>query len=372
MVGLRLCLPRPGGAGWNTRSFLYAFALGAAGGFAAALIGLPLPMLLGSVVTVGAAAMFGPLPGGLLPSIPGRLRTFFIPIIGVSIGSAFTAEILNDIGRWWPSLLALFFFVPLAHGIGFTMLRQGGIEPVTAYWGSVPGGLIESVMMGEEAGADVAMLTMLQFLRLILCIIVVPLGFTLVTGHAVGSSAGVEMGNGAALALLDWAVLALAGIIGYFVGQWLRFPAAFLTGPILISAIFHLVGLVEGAPPSWLIQIVQLVVGVSLGTRFAGSAPAAVLRAARLAGTNVALVLALAAVAALVLPRLTGEPWQAVVLAFAPGGVAEMSLVALSLDIAVLYVTAHHLLRIVLSIGIAKVFSARVLANEKGRPAGRP
>ena len=35
---------------------------------------------------------------------------------------------------------------------------------------------------------------------------------------------------------------------------------------------------------------------------------------------------------------------------------AEMSLVALSLELAILYVTAHHVARIVLSIGCARLF----------------
>ena len=354
----RFRLPRLGlRDGWHPASFLFAFALGVAGGFAAAALGLPLPMLLGSVVTVGAASILGPLPGGLRPEVPGRLRLAFIPVIGVSIGAAFTPDILTDLARWWPSLAALVLFIPAAHGIGFLMLRRSQLDDATAYWGSVPGGLIESVMLGEEAGADVAMLTMLQFLRLILCIVLVPLGFALATGHAVGSGAGVVIGGGAPLAALDWVLLAAAGVAGVAAGQALRLPAAFMTGPILVSGIFHLLDWVEGAPPGWLIQLTQLVVGVSLGTRFAGMAPTALLTAMRLSSVNLVLVLAMAAVAAAILPRFTGEPWQAVLLAYAPGGLAEMSLVALSLDIGVLYVTAHHVARIVLSVGMAKLLS---------------
>ena len=50
-----------------------------------------------------------------------------------------------------------------------------------------------------------------------------------------------------------------------------------------------------------------------------------------------------------------GEPLAAAFLAFAPGGLAEMSLVALSLNMSVIYVTAHHVLRIVLAVSFAKL-----------------
>jgi uncharacterized membrane protein AbrB (regulator of aidB expression) len=50
-----------------------------------------------------------------------------------------------------------------------------------------------------------------------------------------------------------------------------------------------------------------------------------------------------------------------VFLAFAPGGLAEMALVALSLEISVIYVTVHHILRIILAVLLARAFAGRVL-----------
>ncbi len=152
---------------------------------------------------------------------------------------------------------------------------------------------------------------------------------------------------------MSWRYAALFG------GRRVGLPAAVLTGPLLVSGAAHLAGLVHGAPPRWLIDLTQLVVGVSLGCRFAGLAPRLVGTACRLAVVNLAIVLSLAGIAALTLPPLVGEPWEAVVLAFAPGGLAEMSLVALSLEVSILYVTAHHVARIVLAIGSAKMLDRR-------------
>jgi membrane AbrB-like protein len=344
-------------------TMLAAFALGAAGGFAAKALGLPLPMLLGSLITVSAAAIGGLRLGGRVLGIPMPIRSGFVPVIGVSIGTAVTPGILEEATRWWPSVLALFVFIPLAHAISYTLTRRlGGLDKATSYYGTMPGGFIESIWMGDQAGADAAYLTMLQFLRLILCIVLIPIGFSLVTGHAVGSATGAVIGGAEhVLTLTDWAILIAAGVLGAWLGSLTRLPAYMVTGPFLLSAIVHYMGWVEGGPPGWLISLTQLVIGASLGARFAGRSPRILLHGVRLAGVNVAAMLILTTIAATALHGVVGERWEAVFLAFAPGGLAEMALVALSLEISVVYVTVHHILRIILAVFVARIFAAWAL-----------
>jgi membrane AbrB-like protein len=339
-----------------------ALLLGALGGSAAQALHLPLGMLLGSLVVVGAVSILGWRPSGVTPAMPEPLRFFFVPVIGVSIGGAFTPQLMRDALLWWPSLLALALYLPLALGVGYLIYhRLGGIPKVTAFFGAVPGGLIETVVLGESAGADARMLTLLQFLRLILCIVLVPIGFTIATGHAVGSAAGVEMtGASAPITLRDTAIMLACGVAGYVIGKRLRFPAAIMTGPLFLSALAHLAGLTEAVPPGWALLLTQLVVGTSLGARFVGLPRSVLGRALVLAIVNAAVSLALAMGFALALAPVVAEPLAAVFLAFAPGGVAEMSLVALSLQLSVVYVSLHHVARIVLSVTVAQLLARRV------------
>ncbi len=347
------------------------FLIAAAGGFLATLLGLPLPMLLGSVLAVGAASYIGIRPGGRDPGIPLVLRLFFIPIIGISIGGAFTPQVFKEALAWWPSLLALFLYIPLAHWVGYRSYRLlGRLDKCTAYYSAVPGGLLEVIMMGEESGADRQMLTILQFMRLILCIMLVPLGFQLFEGMAVGSSAGASIGlPGVELGPWDVAVLAASAAVGFWVGRRFRLPAGVITGPILVSGIVHLAGLTQAAPPGWSIQLTQLVIGATLGARFVGLQTPVLWKAFRLALFNILFTLALALAAGFGLAGLVDENWEAVVLAFAPGGLAEMSLVAVSLQISVIYVTAHHVLRIILSVTVAKTFGRRIPPGPHQVPA---
>jgi membrane AbrB-like protein len=253
-------------------------------------------------------------------------------------------------------LLALCLYVPIAHGMGYAIYRWGGIGKREALFGAVPGGLIESTALAEAAGADVREVTVLQFLRLILAILTVPMIFWAMTGQAVGSASGVRLaGQDVALGLFDVAVLVAAGVIGALGAKMLRLPGWIVMGPLVASAAVHGLGWVTAGPPGWMVSATQVVLGTGLGARFGGVRGAVLLRAGRVALANGAAALLLALAFAEALHWAVGEPISAVFLAFAPGGLAEMSLIALSLNISVIYVTAHHALRIVLAVAMAQI-----------------
>lgn len=327
------------------------------GGIAGALAwsaSLPLGFLLGSLVVTAFWAVSGAKLMGRAVTLPARLRFSFVPVIGVAIGGAFTPSVVGQMTGWWPTLLALCVFVPMAHLMGFAIYRRLGIGRREAFYGAVPGGLLESVTLAEAAGADVRVVTVLQFLRLILTILTVPLIFWGITGHTVGSASGASFST-APLGWGDASLLAVAALVGVAVAKVLHFPGWIMTGPLVASALLHGLGWVEGIPPDWLVALTQVVLGTGLGARFAGIQRSVLAQAGKAALVNGVLALLLAFAFAEGLHFAVGEPVPAVFLAFAPGGLAEMSLVALSLQIGVIFVTAHHVVRIVLAVLIAQV-----------------
>ena len=335
---------------------LLTLILGTMGGLVAHSLHLPLGLLLGSIFAVGLAAMVNLRIGGVGVGFLQPLRNLFVPVIGVAIGGAFTPDVLRQMPGWWISLLALLIYIPVAHATGYFIYRRGGLPKAEAFFGAVPGGLIEAVVLGEEAGADARTLILLQFLRLILTIIAVPVIFLGLTGHAVGSAAGAQIaGTGVPLGLRDATILAAAALVGYGAGRALRFPAAIMTGPVLASAIVHLMGWTATVPPSWAVGAAQVVLGSALGARFVGMERGALTRAVWLACQSVGVALILAFGFAFAVAEVAGQPITAGFLAFAPGGLAEMSLIALSLKVGVVYVAVHHVVRIVVSVTVARL-----------------
>jgi len=356
--------PRPvhlSGTAYDPLALLATVLIGTGGALLARAVGTPLPWLLGAVVAVGIAALAGVRIAGAPVQFPVQARMVFVPVIGVAIGGAVTPDLMRDAARWWPSLAALCLFIPAAHLASYALFRRvGRLDGPTAWFAAMPGGLIEAVAMGEANGADARMLSLLQFLRLILCILIVPTAFMLIEGVAVGSASGTTIEAGGALGPWDIAVLFACGALGLLVGRRIGLPAALVTGPILLSGAAHLAGITDAVPPPWSIALTQLVVGLTLGIRFAGLSGREIRRGVLLTTLSVGMALGIAALFGLVLSGIVGERIEAVVLAFAPGGVVEMSLVAISLEIGVLYVTAHHVARIVLAVLFARLGFGRI------------
>ncbi len=335
-------------------------ALAGLGGFVAAWLQTPLPFMLGPLVISGAIAVFWHhrLPAGF--KFPMKVRTVFMVIIGVMIGTRVTPEVMAALPGYLPSFMLLVLFVLAAHALNYGVFRQlGGYDRVTAFYSATPGGLLEALTIGEEAGANIAVLTMQQFLRIIAVITIVPVGLSLWYGAPVGSASGMTLARaGADLHALPM-VLSI-GLLGLFIGKAIHLPAAQLTGPLLAAAVVTVAGLADLPIPQWLVNLAQVVIGTSLGMRFAGLKGSAMIRATWLSLISVIGMLGLGLACAIFLRPLTGLSLDVLLISFAPGGVTEMALVALSLHANPAIVTLHHIARIILTV-IEMGFAVRFL-----------
>lgn len=331
--------------------------VGAGAGLGAEALGLPLPFMLGPLAAAGTIAIALPdrLPQGY--AFPQWLRLVFITVIGLMIGAQVTPELFRALPQLAISFAALTLFVALCFAFNFWVFRGlGRYDRVTAFYCSSPGGLFESLALGEAAGGDVARLTLQQFLRIIVVVTTLPIGLSLWLGEPVGSAGGVTLAVHA-VPWTDLPLIVLAAAAGVGLGQGLRLPAGQLTGPMAVAAALSLTGLFHIDMPQWLVNVAQVVVGTALGMRFTGLTRALILRGAGLAGISVAGMMAMAAGFAALLMPLTGEHFDVLLVSFAPGGVTEMALVALSLQSNPALVTLHHIYRILVTV-IALVLSA--------------
>ena len=343
-------LPQPL-AGFALRTALM-IASGSAGGFVASRIGLPMPWMLGSLLAAAAVVLLWAPPYLEDYSFPDELRAGFVALIGVMIGAQVTPDVLRQMADLPWTMAGLLLFIAMAHGGNYLIFhRLGGYSRPTAFYAGTPGGLMESIMMGEKAGADIRILMAQQFLRIILVISLLPLGLSLWAGFPVGSGGGfapgAEAGPVGPRALL---LIAVAAALGLALGRLIRLPAAQLTGPLLLSAAATLTGALDLHLPFWLIAVAQLVIGVTLGLRFKGADAALLRRCGWLSIVSVGYMLAIGAGFAVALHEVTGIDILALFISFAPGGVAEMSVVALSLAISPALVSVHHIVRIMLTV----------------------
>lgn len=328
----------------------------ALGGALAAQIMVPMPWMIGALAASAIGVAF--LQHGLLSgyAFPNRFRNPFIALIGVMIGSQASPALLDSLATLPIAIASLLLFILVAHaGNTLIFMRVGGYDRATAFYSGTPGGLMESILLGEGAGADIRILTLQQFLRIILVVTLVPAALSIWAGEPLGSAAGIAPGGDVPPALKDYVLGAGAAALGLFLARATHVPAGHLVGPLVITAALTLAGLIDLHLPFWVLAMAQVVIGTSLGLRFLGITPAHIRRGLGLSFLSVGFMLALGALLSLGLAHLTGLDIVQLLLSFAPGGVTEMSLIALSLSVSPALVSLFHVARILMTVGTLMV-----------------
>ena len=342
--------------------------LGSIGGYIATFLSTPLPWMLGSLA---ATAFFCLAKPQAIPSdykFPMLLRMAFVALIGVMIGAKINAELFVHAQIAIFSLLGLTVFVPLAFYTNYLLFRRlGGYETQTAFFCAAPGGLLESITMGEARGADVSLVTTQQFMRIILVVATVPALISLWIGAPVGSAGGVSLSDTGEMSMSGIGASLIAAGAGLALARKIKLPAGQMTGPLLIAGTISLSDLVTLHLTEAMLITAQIVIGASLGSRFATITRDMLIKAIAMSVLSVGSMLILAIIIIVTLTTVTQVGFNVLFISFMPGGLIEMSLIALSLGAHPALVTLHHIFRILLTVACMGYFN-RVLTEtqEKG------
>lgn len=136
-----------------------------------------------------------------------------------------------------------------------------------------------------------------------------------------------------------------------------------MVGPLLFSAILHATSITDAQVPGILVQIAQLVIGVTLGMQFAGPSGKEIAHALGLSLIALLNTLILAFGMSIIVSKLGMASAMVAFIAFAPGGLAEMGLIAISIDADPVFVAAHHVFRIGLAVILGPWLFKKVFLN---------
>jgi membrane AbrB-like protein len=332
--------------------FLATLSVAAVGGCCFFLLNTPLPWMLGALTFT----LFGAVTHGKT-CVPKQARSFCSPVLGVLIGSRFSVEIVHQLGDWFSALMLMIVFVAISSLMGFLFFHKiSKQDPVTAFCSAVPAGISELMMVGPELGAKMNVVILSHLARIVVVVFAIPIAFWFFLGvEAQRKPMSLQWFS------LSWGegmVLILCGALGLLLGRRLRLPAAPLTGPLLLSAIAHIFGFSQSAPPFLLVIIIQIVVGAAIGSRFVNVNGKETKKHLFLGTIWSAVSLVLALVFAIFASWFIGYDLRVLLLGMAPGGVQEMTIIALSLGFEVAFISLLHISRIslVLGVGVPMMF----------------
>ena len=314
-------------------------AAGIAGGGLARLVHMPLPWLLGAFFTILVLS----LAGAPVKRIPWG-RQAGIVVVGASTGLQFTATVVEKLVSLLPLIIAGSLLSTIVGAIGgLIYMRLAGVDRTSAFFATVPGGVVETLNLAPQYGGHLEPIMVAQTTRVALIVMFAPF---LVISFAGGTHHAL-----AAVPVAPWlsvlALLAVAGGIATLLSRT-RSPNAWLMAPLFLAAIAGHLGLVEGRMPDILIIAAQIVIGCGLGAQFR---PEFLTRLFRLLCASCVVVLFTAGSMMLFAAAIAwamGYPVPTMVLAMAPAGIAEMVLTGKVLGLDFTMIAGFQLMRIII------------------------
>jgi membrane AbrB-like protein len=320
----------------------------------------PLPWMIGPLLAM-AVFRFSGIPLGAPPGA-GKLAQW---CIGTTLGLYFTPVVARVVGSyWWIFVAAALFSLVVAWFGGLWLERHAGTDRKTAFLASVPGGAQEMASIGDRYGARVDRIAVAQSVRILMVVLIVPFGLAWAGVHGADVYEGVR-------APIVWSLLPqlfACTAIGAVLMTLLRWPNAWMLGPLFVSIGLTAQGVEWTSMPSVISNAAQVLIGCNLGQRYDRSFVRAAPRFVAVVCASVLIAMALSAVFALGLAWLADLRIPTLLLATAPGGMAEMSLTARTLALGVPIVTAAHVSRVVILVSTTgPLFSLLMGRHAAGR-----
>jgi len=344
------------------RSVAETLVIAAAGGAALGLGGFPAGWLSGAILSVAGAALAGrPM------ALPGWVARVIFVVIGISLGAVVTPELLRGMASYPLSIAMLIAAMACVAAAGTAYLRLvHGWTPINAYLAATPGALSQVMIVAAEAGADLRAIAIVQSIRVVIVAVGLPAVLSLLgfVGHAARRANGPL-----SFALIDeFAILIAVSTVCALIAHRFRLPGGLLFGAMIGSAVLHGTGLIQAVVPWWVANAAMVVLGAVIGARFTNMPTRQLLNyfAAGFGAFAVAVVIAAAFAAGLI--AVWPIPVAEVAIAYAPGSVDAMMLLALALQLDPLYVGAHHIARIIF-VSMTMPLIARLITRAPARAA---
>ncbi len=340
----------------SVRRLALTLAAAAFGGWLASMIGIPLPWVLGAMFGVSIVGLAGAQSQVFLQ--PAWARRGAQLLIGCALGLYFTPAVIlqvSGLAAWMMcgALLAMLLSVVCAK----LLQRLARVDGPTAIYSVVIGASSEMALQAIRAGADGALVASAHAVRIILVTCTVSL-----VAWSTGAPSAVQYVDAPVVSVLAGSILLTSSAGAAWLVRRLRMPNPWLLGPLIVCAAAAALGL-DARLPDGLMIVSQVVIGWALGQSisrdFFRRAPRVLASAACLTLCMIVVCASFAAVVA----GVTGLPLLTGFVGLAPGGMAEMAVIAKAFGLGAPVVLGFHLIRVFATIFLTRHLAAWMLRS---------
>lgn len=329
------------------------------GGFLLSFTGLPVGWMIGTLLTATLLYIFKPKILKLSHNqkgIPKYWMAIGQCILGIELGQKMNDSVYYIfLENWLTITIMLLLSIIFALISGLILWKFSDLDMLTSFFSTAPGGLSTIPGIAEEVGANTGVVSIIQTMRIFLVVLSVPLVLSMWVAHPVEAVANTQVATipFQTEQLLATGLLAIVAYLGYHLGVFLKFPAPWLIGSMVAIAIVKsFSSIVIGYQlvawwPSELIIFSQVVIGASIGSRIHKKMFIGLKKTLAISFLSTTFLVVSMFFCAYITTRITDLSFVTSALAFAPGGIAEMTTTALVLGADSTFVVAVQVLRVI-------------------------
>jgi hypothetical protein len=300
-----------------------------------------------------SAVLFAALLGGMAHALTSPTVLQVPPLafrvgqalIGVTIGSLVSLSALTGMGaELFPIIAVTLGTVLISLLAGRVLAVRDDVSQVTGAFAMIAGGASGVVAIARDLGADDRVVTVVQYLRVFLVLLAMPL-VTALAFHPERGLGRFERGGASLAADLAYVVVSVAG--GLLIARLVPVTTAALLGPLAVAVALTATGwLGTPAVPVVLQWIAYTLIGVQVGLRFTRSSLASIARMLPVVLVIMVAMIGLTAAMGVALAWLTPVDGLTAYLATTPGGLFAVLATAADTGSDVTYVMAVQLFRL--------------------------
>ena len=303
---------------------------------------IPLAWFLGPMLITSLASLMG-----LKIKMPKLVLSSILILLGLYIGSYIDKSLFSQIHQWaWTSLIMLIYIIVSVLIVSKYLQIFSKYERKTSVFSAAPGALGPLLILAEdERKTDLSQVATSHLIRLIIIITVFP--FIVNSFYDASSFVVIEK------TLIDQNInhlilLIVSSIFLIILFDKFKIPAALLSGTLFASGFLQITEIATYKLSPNIIDYCLLILGASVGCRFANKTFGEIARNAWHSFIATFLLVLLGLIAAFAASLIIDKNFFTLLLSYCPGGIYEVAVIAIFFDLDPEFVSFHHIIRLLM------------------------
>ena len=331
-----------------SQKFLIVILISIPSAIVADFLNIPLAWMIGPMIATSLIAL-----KGVQVMMPKLALSSILIILGLHIGNYIDQNLINQMINWiWTTIIMFFYIIVSILIVSKYLQKFSDYKEKTSIFSAAPGALGPLMILAEYEKSDLSQVATAHLIRLIIIITLFP--FIIVSLYPADA---IELEKFDYMSQNHWELilLILVSLVFIFFFDKAKVPAALLSGTLVASGILQIFDIASYKLPDASINFCLLILGASVGCRFANKTFKEVANNSFHGLVATILLVLLGLIAAYIATFFVDNNFLSLILSFCPGGIYEVAVIAIAFDLEPDFVAFHHIIRLLFILFVVPV-----------------